>query len=459
MPVIRSNRSYSPIGHRRIRAYLTRSTNQLRLGTANYRAAGCNIAWTSIGLVSSWQSTGDLVYLTRWQVDDRYASAVAIGSDIIRPYSLMPTIGHAKAIFPTVGGAINETAALTHDYAIARAADYGLRMIIPLCDPWELAAVGGISQWSTALGGNGSDFFTSATVITGFKNHVATYLNRVNTLNSLRYGDDPTICIIETGNEINAPDAWIDEMAAHIATLAPNALFKDGNDLQAVSANSIAEGYLVGNHYYQGSHNFTVAQLEADLATANLGDTVWFTEEFDWNNQRGGEDFVSLFGPALLANKAAYPLVLWWNSTGHDTDYGWAPDTNQYAGPPQDGGSYDVLIGNGPNAPGAPDNQSKVEYIRGFHSDFTDEAQHPWPVPGVPKAVEVAGDLAWRGVAGASSYTVERSAHATTGFAAIEFGLLDEDTPWTIPGAGYYRVRAVNADGVHGKPSNIVDLT
>lgn len=60
-------------------------------------------------------------------------------------------------------------------------------------------------------------------------------LNRVNTINGCRYGDDPTILAWETGNEMNyrgmrpAPASWTLMVAKHLKSRAPRTLVMDGS--------------------------------------------------------------------------------------------------------------------------------------------------------------------------------------------------------------------------------------
>lgn len=60
-------------------------------------------------------------------------------------------------------------------------------------------------------------------------------LNRVNSINGRRYGDDPTILAWETGNEMNhlgmrpAPASWTLIVAKHLKSRAPRTLVMDGS--------------------------------------------------------------------------------------------------------------------------------------------------------------------------------------------------------------------------------------
>lgn len=86
--------------------------------------------------------------------------------------------------------------------------------------------------------GNKIDFFTDKNMINAFKQLITFFLNRINTVNGFRYGDDNTVLAFETGNELNwggshhhsgPPGNWTVEIARHLKLLAPKILVMDGS--------------------------------------------------------------------------------------------------------------------------------------------------------------------------------------------------------------------------------------
>lgn len=75
----------------------------------------------------------------------------------------------------------------------------------------------------------------SSTHARSFKLIIDFLLNRVNSINGRRYGDDPTILAWETGNEMNhlgmrpAPASWTLIVAKHLKSRAPRTLVMDGS--------------------------------------------------------------------------------------------------------------------------------------------------------------------------------------------------------------------------------------
>ncbi|SCZ92550.1 BZ3500_MvSof-1268-A1-R1_Chr5-2g07968 [Microbotryum saponariae] len=84
----------------------------------------------------------------------------------------------------------------------------------------------------------GARFFADERPIQVYLRYAKWVLGRVNRYNNIAYGEDPTVSIIETGNELGAymgkegypPLNWTDRVAQRIKQLAPLALVMDGTD-------------------------------------------------------------------------------------------------------------------------------------------------------------------------------------------------------------------------------------
>jgi len=91
-------------------------------------------------------------------VHEVFASARSLGMKVVRtwafhdsPDSLDPTVMQFRP------GAFNERALRALDYVVARAPDYGLRLILPLVNSWD--DYGGMNQyarWRAEAGGDGT---------------------------------------------------------------------------------------------------------------------------------------------------------------------------------------------------------------------------------------------------------------------------------------------------------------
>ena len=202
-----------------------------------------------------------------WEQEDAIQSVSAVAGRVIRTYTLAvgPTyhICGIRTYF--------EPAFVAIDNALAIARKHRIRLMIPIINNhW-----GGDSNKSMAFGDYGafaalrglppSAFFTNCTIRDDFKHLIGFLLNRVNSVNSIRYCNDECILGWQLGNELGGwdesppPAQWTLEMASLIKQLAPNTLVIDGmmGGLDAPSRfdKSLLNSPLVdvfSCHYYYG---------------------------------------------------------------------------------------------------------------------------------------------------------------------------------------------------------------
>jgi len=429
-------------------AFITRDTNRLKLSGVDWRCAGWGLPRLALDWGTAWNSTTGVFYPSQFYVDDCLQTAVELGANWVRLHgSCSPTMGSALTVFPD-GINLNTTATDKIDYVIYKASLLGLRLQITLVDVYTFFW-GGTALWSTTFGGSGSDFFTNSSVIDPFKTAVSAFLNHTNIYNGLKYLQDETIFSWCLTNEGNAPDSWITNLAAYVKGIAPNQLVQDGRDLFSISASSLANANvdIVGNHGYDAK--MTDTQVNADIATV-AGAKVLIYGEYDLNRVRaaGGEDTLVDFYAAV---EAGWPSI-WsdapWALAGHGDTYGAETNYDDYSGSGNDDG-FDSLA---------------------FYADKRDALiaarNHNYAMRGisVPAAAvcsppaNLGGRLYWRGSAAADTYTIEQSSTASGGYASHTTGQRDSDTPVALPANKYYRVRAVNLDGVSSSPSQSVFL-
>lgn len=214
-------------------------------------------------------------------VHEVFASARSLGMKVVRtwafhdsPDSLDPTVMQFRP------GAFNERALRALDYVVARAPDYGLRLILPLVNSWD--DYGGMNQyarWRAEAGGDGTlagrgpeqnagasvrgtggrayrvrpagtwghdNFYTDSLMRSWFRAYLGALTGRMNSLTGTAYRDDPAIMAWELANEPRSSDptgrtvaGWAAEMSAHLKAL-------DGNHLIGVGE----EGFDVGTVGY-----------------------------------------------------------------------------------------------------------------------------------------------------------------------------------------------------------------
>ena len=126
------------------------------------------------------------------------------------------------------------------DRVLASARKNGLRVIVTLSNYWD--DYGGIRQylaWAklpTDTWDARDRFFSDDKTRAMYRAHVQALVERVNTVNGVKYADDPTIFAWELMNEsqvstpagATARRSWIDEMASFIKARDPNHLVTPG---------------------------------------------------------------------------------------------------------------------------------------------------------------------------------------------------------------------------------------
>jgi mannan endo-1,4-beta-mannosidase len=170
----------------------------------------------------------------RPRVDEVLTKSAALGLTVIRTWGFND--GSGWNALQTSPGVYDETVFRGLDYVLDRCRDLGLRVVLPLVNNW--ADYGGMDQyvaWSATATAH-DDFYTDADCRAWYKNHATTMVSRVNTLNGITYGDDPTIFAWELANEPRCPSdktgntlvAWIEEMSAHLKSVDPNHMVSVG---------------------------------------------------------------------------------------------------------------------------------------------------------------------------------------------------------------------------------------
>ena len=135
------------------------------------------------------------------------------------------------------------------DYAINKAGQLGLKLIVTLANNWT--DYGGIDQYTSAKGLQYHDqFYTDPTVRQWYKNWVSHVLNHVNTISGIAYKNDPTIMIWELMNEPRCAGSgpssgglpssnscnsqtllnWISDVSAYIKSVDANHLVSVGDE-------------------------------------------------------------------------------------------------------------------------------------------------------------------------------------------------------------------------------------
>ncbi len=281
--------------------FVTRSGSRLMLNGNIFRFAGTNEYY--LGLDDNVRdAAGNPTRPPTARIDDALQSAVRTGATVVRSHTLGISVG-CTACFEPRPGVFNTPALASADYAIYRAGQLRLKLMIPLTDQWRWYHGGEstFTGWagypndpnpsvnaaaSAAQRASESHFYTDPAVITAFRLYVSRLLNHVNPYNGLRYKDDPTVMAWETGNELwTATPAWTQDFAAYLKhSIGVRQLVADGSAADGMPVASAAvqapDIDIVGGHFYP----IDVDVMRRDAAVAASFGKAYVVGEFDWTN-------------------------------------------------------------------------------------------------------------------------------------------------------------------------------
>lgn len=287
-------------------SFVTRAGGTLQLDGARFRFAGANLYW--LGLDDNITDSGGPTYPTKFRIDNALQAAKNAGLTVIRSHTMGISVGCARCVEPRLGE-FNDDAFQASDYALHRAGQLGLKVMIPLTDQWRWFH-GGMSTFTgwrgyanqggaTAATDNSvnaannqaqraaeSHFYTDATVSGDFQQYVTHLLEHVNPYTGLAWKDDPTIMAWETGNELwTATPSWTQNLAAFIKhRVGARQLVADGSAASGMSVAAAAvdapDVDILGGHFYP----VDTAWMTRDAAVAATHNKAYVVGEYAWTD-------------------------------------------------------------------------------------------------------------------------------------------------------------------------------
>lgn len=258
-----------------------------------------------------------LHYEPKPMVDDVIEDAAKMNLTVLRCWGFLD--GQPRpdgTVLQPEPGVYNESGFGKLDYAIEKAKEEGIRLVIVLINNW--ADFGGMPQyieWVKSETGNltllHDDFYTNERCQQIYKDYVMYVLNRNNTYTGLKYKDDPTIMAWELANEPrcdsdksgNTLVDWAQEMSDYIKSIDPNHLLAVGDG-----------GFLnrpnVTAYRYDGSNGVDWERLiklpNIDYGTFHLYPEYWGK---NWSDTlQAGLEWIKVH--CDLAKEANIPVVL-----------------------------------------------------------------------------------------------------------------------------------------------------
>jgi hypothetical protein len=455
------------------------------------------------------QATSD----TAWEHANAMKTFRAMGGNVTRTYTIPVFNGENGATAYVTGVdsegnlTFNEDALNGLDDVLAKANQYGIRVIIPFVDHWHW--IGGMDGYVWLAGESDGKspsqsgfqdwawrFYSSEKCMDMFQQMITHLLNRTNTVTGIQYKDDPAILCWETGNEIGNRSqverddeltAWTNQVVAHVKSIDSNHLVLDGR--MSMSPRSLSDENLadiLGAHYYEGNY---AQRCEDDTIAAHGAGKPFILGEFGAKVtaapcidvfQKGVEnDTNGIMMWSLRAHKDGFGYYFH-NEDGYWASYHWPGfESGNYYGETE---IIRAIYAYAQIANGAASNYEEAAVIP-IPAPESDEAPLLYSENGTPHDSSFAGgsvgDIKWRGVVGGAWYEIQRAEGAVTDqdseafetIAGADDYVYDSGRNWedkahdciagfhdmtAVDGLTYsYRIRACNESGV-GPWSNIV---
>ncbi len=406
--------------------FVVRMGSQLLLKGKPFRFSGANIYWLGLD-----ENVGGIHYPTKFRVDDALATAQEMGATVVRSHSLGISVGCSLCLEPS-RGVFNEAALRQVDYAILSAKRHGIKLIIPLVDNfhWYHGGKHMFTEWRGIT--NEQQFYSNIIVIGDFEQYISHILNRVNSYTGMAYKDEPTILGWETGNGLTAPTSWVQTIAEYLKSIDPNHLVIDGNSGQSYDSPNFTRDVALNDvDIYTGQYYpLNTAELNKQAGQAKRANKVFIAEEYAWNNKGGGDPLADFL--TTVETNFAIAGDLYWSLFSHNDTFGYVQHNDGYT----------------LHYPGDTlDMQERVQELRSHAYTMRKAPVPAYHMAGEPLITTTTPRLAWRGVAGAFWYTIERSTSGPHGpWLHICIKCTDNETPWMDrkrpPGTVWYRIEA-----------------
>jgi hypothetical protein len=366
------------------RSFVERDGARLTVDGNTFRFNGTNAYWLGLD-----ENVGGIDYPTFFRIKDAIDTADELGLTVIRSHMMASTSqnnANPLAIMPRLGE-YNDEAFRTIDFAVAYAGSRGIRLILPLTDEWAYYH-GGHRDFTTPLGLQSADFYTSPDAIAAYQQYVNVILSRTNALTGVKYVDDPTVLAWELGNELEGMTLdWINAQVDFISERAPQQLIAAGRRFD-IDPDTLAAPDLdiVDVHYYPP----TAQKVASDAATITDAGKVYIAGEY--GSPAASSDLLT-----PLVNNSDVTGMMFWSLFPHNDRGGFVPHDDGF-----------TLHYPGESESSRAANKAIKDYSRALGSP-TDTIALDKPLITEVRSTNGINSVAWRGTAGAESYLVERS--------------------------------------------------
>lgn len=251
--------------------FVTRQGDKLILNGKEFRFSGSNNYYFH--------------YRSNKMIDDVMDNASKMGLKVMRCWGFIDGNGEGKTTEPKIEmqpkmGEYAESGFERLDYAIKKASEKGIKLVIVLVNNWDdFGGMNAYVNW-TKDPNRHDGFYTNETIKSAYKAYVNHMLNRVNTYTGVKYMDDPTIMTWELTNEARCESDpsgktlynWTKEMSEYVKSI-------DSKHLVALGEEGFIKDTKSTILEYNGSKGLDWSQVIAlptiDYGTVHLYPDYW----------------------------------------------------------------------------------------------------------------------------------------------------------------------------------------
>ncbi|MBU2870408.1 hypothetical protein KO502_06845 [Colwellia sp. E2M01] len=401
---------------------------------------------------------------SEFELHDVYKTIKEMGGQVVRSYTIPvrnTNFPSESITFVEAPGKFNEEAFKVMDLAIALAAEYDIRLIVPLLNNWQW--MGGRPNYAAFRDKTSEEFWTDRQLIEDFKKTVHYVLNRRNTVTGILYKNDPTIMAWETGNELENPPEWGIEIARYIKSIDSKHLLIDGFHSVHVLEHSTGKLFqrwpqqysidepaidLINAHFYEYDPQDMLNDMKKTVELVG-GKKPLFFGEFGFISTPAMERIVDY----IIQEKAIVGGLIW-SLRRHHPEGGFYQHSEPIIGYDY----YRAYHWPGFNEGEINDERNLMSMLRRKAFEIQNKPVPPISLPEAPNLLPFsdAPVFSWQGSMGASGYNIERATNINGPWALIEYNIDDLDTPGfplysdesaELDQSYYYRIIALNSQG------------
>jgi mannan endo-1,4-beta-mannosidase len=212
--------------------FVTVSGGGFRLGGRPFRFGGTNTYY--------------LHQKSHYMIDNALGDAAAMGLRVVRAEAFADGTARAEKPLQPAPYRYDEAAFDSLDYAVYRAGQLGLRLVLVLVNNWP--DYGGMAQYVSWFLGlpddsyttmvNHDRFYDTPAIQDCYRAYVRHVMGRVNRYTGLRYTDDPTVMTWQLANEPRSRSdktgerllGWVRDTSGYVRRLAPHQLVAVGDE-------------------------------------------------------------------------------------------------------------------------------------------------------------------------------------------------------------------------------------